>query len=141
MISGLECKAQRLLWRSINIMAWNKLQGNKYKSQIKWWRRWKHLISSSRQQVRHACKEEFRRKNKVRRDRLSAITFSTYRSAVGRHVELQMNPLVSVGAGQIRPRDWTRTALYISEITEARFLVLPLLPPTCENNLIAPQAF
>lgn len=58
----------------------------------------------------------------------------------GHHDELQMNPLVSVGAEQIRPCDWTRPALHIWEIIEARF-GLPSLPPTCENNVIAPQAF
>lgn len=58
----------------------------------------------------------------------------------GRHDELRMNSHVSVGAEQIGPRDWTRPALHIWETAKAGF-GLPSLPPTCDNNLIAPQAF
>lgn len=128
-------KCSECVSRDINIMQLNKLPCKTQRNLIK---RFKSLMTAFITTGTPWLQEEVRAKQTSVWPTLCCRIQSILRH--GRHDELQMNSLVSVGAEQIRPCDWTRPGLHIWEIAKAR-LVLPSLPPTCENNLIALQAF
>lgn len=111
------------VWRGINITEWTKTgyewsikqkeisEVDEKRAEASW--------QTSSQQVRHSCGKSSEAKQSSAWPTLCRRIQSILRR--GRHDELQMNSLVSVGAERSRPCDWMRLALHIWKITKARF--------------------